>query len=281
MDKKSRDKVFKYFNNKFKNLKVTDQSFAAKHVFLERYKHKKTQNKFFYNKKKLAIIALNCFSDSPHYQGKLLFRDYYDWFVKTINYINDNNIKNTHWLLKIHPAQKNTNSMSYNEIPYIDEILKLNKIKNLELVPEAVGNRELFENSDNCITCRSTIGLEYACFGKKPIICGDNMYSGLGIANQITDQKKYFNLLKNMPSKNLLSKKQIQIAKTAVYLLDNIKQNKLEVKKSIIPQRYRNGDALNDKQYISEFYSKFKSKKRNITNDEYFKKVFNFVKKIS
>lgn len=281
MDKKSRDKVFKYFNNKFKNLKVTDQSFAAKHVFLERYKHKKTQNKFFYNKKKLAIIALNCFSDSPHYQGKLLFRDYYDWFVKTINYINDNNIKNTHWLLKIHPGQKNTNSMSYNEIPYIDEILKLNKIKNLELVPEAVGNRELFENSDNCITCVSTIGLEYACFGKKPIICGDNMYSGLGIANQITDQKKYFNLLKNMPSKNLLSKKQIQIAKTAVYLLDNIKLNKLEVKKSIIPQRYRNGDALNDKQYISEFYSKFKSKKRNITNDEYFKKVFNFVKKIS
>ena len=99
--------------------------------------------------KKLAIIALNSFSDSPHYQGKLLFRDFYDWFVKTINYINDNKIDNTHWLIKIHPAQKNTNSMSYNEIPFIQEILKRNRMKNLELVPEAVGNKELFENN-NC-----------------------------------------------------------------------------------------------------------------------------------
>ncbi len=281
MNKKFSKKVSKYFDDKFKNLKVIDQSFVVKHVFLERYKNKKTQKKFFANKKKLAIIALNSFSDSPHYQGKLLFRDFYDWFVKTINYINDNKIDNTHWLIKIHPAQKNTNSMSYNEIPFIQEILKRNRMKNLELVPEAVGNKELFENSDNCLTCVSTIGLEYACFGKKPILCGDNKYSELGITRNIKNKKRYFNLLENMPQKNLLNKKQIQIAKTAIYLLDNIKQNTLDIKNSFIPKRYVNGDALNESKYLSALNFEIKKNGMDISQDEYYKKVFELVKNIS
>jgi len=281
MNKKSSNKVSKYFFDKFEKLKVSDSSFVAKHEFLDSYNDKGIKTNFFFNKKKLAIIALNCFSDSPHYQGKLLFRDFYDWFLKTIEYINSNKIENTHWLIKIHPAQKNINSQSYNEISYIQDILKRNRLKKLELVPEGVGNKELFENSDNCITCVSTVGLEYACFGKKPILCGENKYSKFGITRNIKDKKKYFNLLENMPPKSLLNQKQIQIAKTIVYLLDNIKQNTLNVKKSFIPIRYVNGDALTESQYLSALNFEIKKNGKDISQDEYYKKVFELVKNIS
>ena len=114
----------------------------------------------------------------------------YDWFKKTIEFINDSKISNTHWLIKTHPAQKNIDRMSYNETHIVNRIIKENKIKNLELVPDNISNIDIFENSTNLITCVSTIGLEFACHGKKPILCGQAIYSDLGFTNLVMSKKK-------------------------------------------------------------------------------------------
>ena len=278
--KKNKSKIQKYFNNKYNKFIISDYSFVKKHILLERYKLKKTKpTKFFINKFKNCVIALNSFSDSPHYQGKLIFRDYYDWFKKTIEFINDSKISNTHWLIKTHPAQKNIDRMSYNETHIVNRIIKENKIKNLELVPDNISNIDIFENSTNLITCVSTIGLEFACHGKKPILCGQAIYSDLGFTNLVMSKKKYFNLLLNLPLENNLSSEQIMQAKTAVYILDNIKSNKLNIKENTLNLRYYKNEALSDREYLQILAKNLKKNNvRNILKDEYFKKVLNLAK---
>ena len=278
---KNESKIKSHYNKKYNKLIISENSFVKKHLIIERYKsRKKKPTKFFINKFKIGIIALNAFSDSPHYQGKLLFRDYYDWFEKTINFINDRNISNTYWLIKPHPAQKNTDSMSYNETYIVNNVLNKNKCKNLELFPDNINNKDLFKYSTNLITCVSTIGLEFACYGKKPILCGQAIYSDLGFTNLVMSKKKYFNLLLNLPQKNKLTNNQILKAKAALYILDNIKTNKLNIKQNTLSLRYHKNEALSDDKYLqilSKNLKKFNVK--NILDDEYFKKVHNLTKK--
>ena len=280
---KYKKKIDKYFNDKYKKFIISDQSFVKKETLQESYQvqsSKKLVNSFFINKKKITIIALNSFSDSPHYQGNLLFRDYYDWFERTVNYIAKNKISNTHWIIKTHPAQQDNGRMSYNEISIVDEVMNKNKFKNLEMMPANVNNRDLFRYASQCITCVSTIGLEFACFGKKPIICGDAAYTGLGFTNTVTSQGKYFSLLKNLPSNNLLNEKQIYAAKSTIFALDQIKQNNLKIKNSSLPYRYTQNQALNDNEYIDLLNKNFNKNKKDITHDDYYRKLLHHAKKV-
>ena len=48
----------------------------------------------------------------------MIFRDYYDQFFETINYIRYHN-KNTYWIVKPHPARS-----QYHEQGIIEELLK-------------------------------------------------------------------------------------------------------------------------------------------------------------
>jgi hypothetical protein len=280
---KFKKKINKYFNDKYKKLIISDQSFVKKETLQESYRvqsSKKSVHSFFINKKKIAIIALNSFSDSPHYQGSLLFRDYYDWFERTINYIAKQKISNTHWIIKTHPAQQENNRMSYNEISIVDEVMSKNKFKNLEMMPANVNNRDLFRYASQCITCISTIGLEFACFGKRPILCGDANYTGLGFTYKVSSQEKYFSLLKNLPSNNLLNEQQIYEAKSTIFILDQIKQNNLKIKKSSIPYRYTQYQALNDNEYINLLNKNFNKNKKDITHDDYYKKLLHRAKRV-
>lgn len=280
---KYKKKIDKYFSDKYKKLIISDESFVKKETLEESYQvHslKKSVNSFFINKKKIAVIALNSFSDSPHYQGTLLFRDYYDWFEKTVNHIVKNKISNTHWIIKTHPAQQNNGRMSYNEISIVDEVMSKNKFKNLEMMPANLNNRDLFKYATQCITCVSTIGLEFACYGKKPILCGDSVYSDLGFTHSVLSQKKYFSLLENLPSNNLLNEQQIYAAKSTIFILDKIKQNNLEIKNSLIPYRYTQNKALNDNEYINLLNKNFDNNTKDIIHDEYYKKLLLHTKRV-
>ena len=68
-------------------------------------------------------------------------------------------------------------------------------------------------------------------------------------------------------------------AKTAVYILDNIKSNKLNIKENTLNLRYYKNEALSDHKYLQILAKNLKKKNvKNILKDEYFIKVFNLVK---
>ena len=54
-------------------------------------------------------------------------------------------------------------------MPIVYEVMNKNKFKNLEIISANVSNRDLFKYASHCITCVSTIGLEFACFGKNQL----------------------------------------------------------------------------------------------------------------
>ena len=78
---------------------------------------------------------------------------------------------------------------------------------------------------------------------------------------------------------NNLSPEQIMQAKTAVYILDNIKSNKLNIKENTLNLRYYKNEALSDREYLQILAKNLKKNNvKNILKDEYFKKVLNLAK---
>ena len=67
----------------------------------------------------------------------------------------------------------------------------------------------------------STVGMEFACMGKYPIIAGSGVYSNLGFSLEFKTQKKYFAQLKDIENIKKLSEKQILLAKQTLHFVEN------------------------------------------------------------
>ena len=130
----------------------------------------KEDNEIFNFKKKINklkpscnvnVFALHCFSDSPNINSGMIFKDYYDQFIKTINYIRRD--KKNFWIIKPHPART-----QYHEEGIIEKIIDRYRsdLDNVIICPEKINNLTLFNLTDNLINCASTISLEFACFGR-------------------------------------------------------------------------------------------------------------------
>tara|TARA_B110000305_G_scaffold238660_1_gene304599 strand:+ start:100 stop:1374 length:1275 start_codon:yes stop_codon:yes gene_type:complete len=264
--KKNEDKInVDNFINKrfFKN--IHSGTFVDIDTFKKVYFNSKNINKFDFiqnltkntstkinGKNLLNLIALNCFSDAPRSfskSGIFLFQDYYDFFVKSIEAISKLDRKNI-WLIKPHPA-----SLIYNEGGIIEELLEKYSLENVFMCPENINNKNYFNIIDNLITSRSSMALEYACFGGKPIICGSTAYTGLGFTHEPQSINEYYNVLKNLNLNNKLNDEEKNNARATLYILDHLKNEHLE-KSIILPSRQL-----------------LESIDRRLFNDEYFKKI--------
>ncbi len=181
------------------------------------YKNKKIySSEELYKKLKLnpscstVFIMPHAFSDAPHSNEYMLFRDYYQWFIETIKYVN--NIRNINWIVKPHPS-----SYMYNETGEVEQIIKELKLNNIYLAPSDLSTASVFDISKTVITVSGTVGIEAACLGIKPIIAGKSIYSDFGIAFEPKDKSEYFLTLKNINSITPLSEQKIITAKAIFY----------------------------------------------------------------
>ena len=76
-------------------------------------------------------------------------------------------------------------------------------------------------NSNKLVTGRGNSGVEFACFGKKPIIAGECYYADLGFAHFPKTKQEYFDLILDNHIDNKLSEKQTLDAKKTMYLIIN------------------------------------------------------------
>ena len=84
-----------------RNIDIKIQNFKEKFTKEKLLKKLKLQDKDI---DKVVLFASHKFSESPHAKGKLIFRDYFDQFKKTLEYIEKKNHRNILWLFKPHPS---------------------------------------------------------------------------------------------------------------------------------------------------------------------------------
>ena len=213
----------------------------------------------------INLLAVHCFSDSPHLCGDMIFRDYYDQFMQTINFIR--NDKKNFWIVKPHPARS-----EYNEDGIIEDIINRykNELDNVEICPENLNNSTIFQLSDNLINGVSTISIEFACHGKKSIIAGDAPFFNKNLFLKPKTKHEYFTLIKNLKKLNTrLGTKDIMLAKRILYILEELTFNNLKTSK-ILPNFDDN--ILEEKNYFKYINNKFKNiKNLSIYNDPFYK----------
>ena len=183
--------------------------------------------KKYVNKKKkidkIVLFAPHAFSDVPHYLGNFIFRDYFDQFIETTKYIEELKKKNTLWLIRPHPT-----SEMYFEDNLLSSILKKNEVENLKICDaNYISTKNLIKLCDNVITGRGSIGLEFACFGKKPIIAGASTYSKFDIAVESNSKKEYFENINNVLKIKPLSNNQTMFAKKVLYYVESVYPQKI------------------------------------------------------
>ena len=182
--------------------------------------------------RKLVLFAPHAFSDAPHGAGyDLIFNDFYTFFTETCNQIIKNNNNQILWIIRPHPS-----SDLYGEENIIENyLIKKNLEKNIVLCPKYISTRNLIEICDTVITCKGTIGLEFAAFGKKPITCSYPPYSGFKISEDATSKKKFFKIINNIHLNNfkLPDRKKILAQKILYFLETELSAKKLKQSKNL------------------------------------------------
>tara|TARA_B110000090_G_C13370493_1_gene441835 strand:- start:76 stop:1665 length:1590 start_codon:yes stop_codon:yes gene_type:complete len=229
----------------FLHLKKTNKKFTN----ISRSKYLKI-NGFKKNEiKKVILFSCHAFSDANHGVGNnFLFLDYYDHLKKTLEFVNKINNPNILWIVRPNPTSEFT-----EEYELIQHLVKKFNNKKIILSSKKITSFDLLKISDNVITGRGTVGMEFACLGKYPITVGSGVYSNLDFSLEFKSKKNYFQQLKNIENIKRLSKKQILLAKQTLYYLENttdkffveyfqdrekkifIKNSKLLIDRSILP----------------------------------------------
>lgn len=207
----------KLYNKTDKILKERFAGNTELHEAINAYKNKKIYSpeelykKLRLNSSYLTVFILpHVFSDASHSNEYMLFKDYYQWFIETIKYLN--NIRNINWIVKPHPS-----SYMYNETGEVEQIIKELKLDRIHLVPPDLSTASVFDISKTVITVCGTVGIEAACLGIKPIIAGKSIYSDFGIAYEPKNKLEYFSILKNINSISPLNMQEVIIAKAIFY----------------------------------------------------------------
>lgn len=216
----------------------------------------------------IVFLMPHAFSDATHASGPFLFRDFYQWTIKTIEYIK--NIQNVCWIIKPHPS-----SFMYDEDGFVNDLLVgiLNE-SNMFLCPADLNTASVFELASTVITGRGTIAIEAASCGINAIMAGKAPWSGYGVCYEPKTQEEYFELLDKVPHYNGMNSKLQNKAKQLLhcYFIN------VHIKSELIPEIEINpGDVINDK--WEEFYRELNKKLTVISfkDDKYFQKLEQFL----
>ena len=118
----------------------------------------------------------------------MLYLDYYDHFIKTIDIIKKS--KDTFWLVRPHPTSK-----LYPGSNIVKDYIKKIKSDNLKVVDESVSTEVLLRLSDKIVTCNGSIALEAGYYNKKVILAGKSFYSDLKFSYLPKNKADYQNLI--------------------------------------------------------------------------------------
>ncbi len=266
--------IKKRYQGKLKYFTAKDAYFKKKEIkkkdFLENFDLK--ENSF----KRIVFYAPHCFSDANHKHGKFIFDDYYSHFKATLKAAQKDT--NSLWIIKIHPT-----SYKYNEKNLIYELIKNKKMVNVVICPHNLSTFSLIKFADLIITGRGTVGLESACYGKKPLLAGEAFYSKFGITYDPVNINDYLSKIFDYNLSTKLKKNEVSIAKKLFYLV--VFKNSFLKKDKILTTNYLKinikskkiyQNFLSQDQFIKKLTKKL-NKKIDLSKDlifQNFEKIF-------
>ena len=159
------------------------------------------------------VIFLPNFFESQREWGKIIFNDFYEWIIFTLNYFKKNNIK---VVLKPHP---NINSL-HPENKKIIEYLK-NKYDNLTFLDPKYPNKKIFKNTKLAISPWGSVIWELAYFNIPCISIGDNPGNQYNLSITPKNILEYKYLLKNYKKLTCNVKKKDIYEFIYVFMLNN------------------------------------------------------------
>ena len=158
-----------------------------------------------HNYKKVIFIVAHVFSDAPHSASKMLYDDYYQWLLSTLNIIKKN--PNVLWVVKPHPASK-----VYNEEGIVSDMISTLGVMNIRTSPPNLNVKSLINIADAIVTVLGTAGLEFSCFGIPSVLAGLPFYGGKGFTIDCETIEAYENTLLNIENVMPLTENQVQKA---------------------------------------------------------------------
>ena len=195
---KIRDKKTKVNLAKKEIKKIFGINNAKKYFYMKKIRIVKTKIK---KNNFVGIIFLNCFFDAPHGNGSLLFTDFHDFIVSTLDFYREKNFQNK-ILIKPHP-----NALRGNH-DIIDNLKK--KYSDFIWISKFTNNLDLFKKKPIFgISTFGTVLWEMAYHNIIPIAAGRTSYKSYKFVLNPSTKYEYFDLLKDTISGKIKAKSQI------------------------------------------------------------------------
>ncbi|KCW29053.1 capsule polysaccharide biosynthesis family protein, partial [Acinetobacter baumannii 1032359] len=210
------------------------------------------------NKKNIVVMS-HAFSDAPHVGEGLLFKDYYDFLVKTLIHLNKN--KEVNVFVKAHPS-----SYMWNEKGAVEELLENYQLGNIYILPNNLNTNSIVNFADYIVTAKGTAGLEFSCLGIPAVTAGKGYYYGFGIAKEPDTVEEYYSMLDNITKIDRLNSETINRALVLLYMVaQSRRHSKILPRSHIMPgeiysevyldkykeiiENFKNGEAMKDSFY--------------------------------
>lgn len=137
------------------------------------------------------VFMLHAFSDSPHIYKDMVFPDFWEWIVQSLDFIRDRGLTKSYEIyLKPHP-----NRFEYEDkfISQLDDMYEFINILN-----DDFNNKKLVEfNPAAIVSVYGSVAAEFTAMGVPVILCGDNPTAAYDFAFNAANKDAYFGLLEN------------------------------------------------------------------------------------
>ena len=256
----SKKKIDNFVNKRFKGLVDKDSKYSHNQIH---YLDNKIFKKIFPQKKRLLILFCpHVFSDSCSSFGKFIFRDFFDFYIKTVNQLKQ--IKDINWIIKMHPYKR-----FYNEDHIAEKFNSKIKSSNIKIISDKYNILSVIKNVDAVVTAKGTIILEATALGKKVLGYRYNRFQECDFFIKYFNKKDYFEKLRFKRTNLIINNKDKELSKKLLYLYSlksySSKDNLLE------DVRIKN--SKNKKKYYLKLYKKLKKGKQIIYDSFYYKKL--------
>ncbi len=122
-----------------------------------------------------GLVMLHAFSDATHHTPRMIFDDYHDWFLHTLDVaVGQQEID---WLFKLHPYDHHYTD---DREPAERIVALANEYAHIHLVPEDLNTATFPDVASFVVTINGKAGLEFAGFGVPVLLGGNGFYSGCG-----------------------------------------------------------------------------------------------------
>lgn len=166
--------------------------------------------------KKTAVIFPHIFWDATFFWGTDLFRNYAEWFMKTVEVACGNDRVN--WVIKVHPGNlvKNARDRAKGEPAELAALrARWGKLPpHITVIPPEsdLNTFSLFEVMDCAVTVRGTVGIEAAIFGVPALTAGTGRYDRRGFTIDSGTPQEYLARLAAIQDIPRLSESQRELA---------------------------------------------------------------------